>query len=220
MFVFTSTLTIYFGVTRVLNPEEIDHIFIAYIVLVGFIFSNGYAFSVSSRRLLDGKRWTKIFYMFRNSDFIETKSTVVLDFIGTLSAIIGIVALILYQATGNMRFDGFGAIAIGLSVMVITLFLIFDTRSLLIGRNASASVERKIKKIVKDEINIQKLLHLTTINIGLGRVSAILEVHLKDNLVTDEIEKTIEELELKIKKAVPEVKVIHIELRTKKSKRA
>ena len=219
MFLFTSTIIFYFGFMNFLNPEAIENIALAYIVLVIFVISNGYAFSVSSRRILDGKKCKEIINVFKNSSLVETKTTLVLDFIGTLAALIGLVALLLYKFTGDMRFDGLGAMAIGICIMSLTIFLIKDLKNLLVGKSASPDIERKIRSIISDTDEVKKVLGFYTLNIGLGRILVHAEIHLENNLVTDEIEEIVRNIEKRIKKKVPEAKQIHIEIRAKKTKK-
>jgi cation diffusion facilitator family transporter len=147
MLIFTSGLSVYFGLKEVLNPEPINNILIALIVLILFIFTNGYAFSVSSRRLLNGKSYSKLISEFKKSEFLETKIPVLLDFVGTLAAIIGLTALFLYKLTNNLIFDGLGAIAIGSTIFLITLFLLSETKTFLIGKSASQKTQEKSEEL-------------------------------------------------------------------------
>lgn len=218
MFLISSTLTFYFGLMRFLNPEPIDKIGLAYVVLFFFVISNSYAFSVSSRRLLMGEKYRNIIKVFKKSDLIETKTTTVLDFVGTSAALIGLIALVVYGITGNLKFDGIGAMGIGIVTMILALFLLIDTKSLLIGKNASEKIEKEIFETVKNSKEVNKILNLKTLNIGLGKIALDLELNLIDNLTTDDIEKVIFGIENKIKRKIPEVKKIYIEIRDKKTK--
>src|SRR5687768_8371247 len=52
MLVFAASLSFYFGLQRLLNPQEIKSIYLAYGALCISIISNGYALTLSTRRLL------------------------------------------------------------------------------------------------------------------------------------------------------------------------
>ena len=60
MFLFGGGLSFYFGLKRFLEPEEIRHIIIAFAALLVSITTNGYALSVSARRLLNGEPLKKL----------------------------------------------------------------------------------------------------------------------------------------------------------------
>lgn len=133
MFCFASTLSFYFGLQRFLHPKEIENIFIAYGALAVAASSNGYAFYISVKRILGGRRFPGILgtiMAFRSSNLIMTKNTFVLDLMGASSAIVGLIALVLYQATGEMRFDGLGAMGIGIVLAILSLDLIINMRTL------------------------------------------------------------------------------------------
>ncbi len=214
MFSVTSAAVIYFGIQQVRNPEHLDNLIFAYMALSFFIISNGYSLSLSIRRILGGKRIKDFFNIYKASNMIETKTTLTLDLIGTSSAVFGLTALILYGITGNPKFDGYGAIMIGLSLAFLTIFLLRSSRSLIVGRRASARVEEMIKNTVLSFDDVKSIPDLKTMNIGLGSVLVILDVHVTKGLTTRRIEVLIDNIKRKVKKNVKEVKFIQVEIET------
>jgi divalent metal cation (Fe/Co/Zn/Cd) transporter len=112
MLLLASTLSFYFGLQRFLQPEPIENILLAYAALLFAASSNGYAFYV--KRILDGRKLSRLARIFASSSRIMTKNTFVLDLMGMSAAMVGFIALILYQLIGEERFDGLGAMGIGL----------------------------------------------------------------------------------------------------------
>ena len=55
---------------------------------------------------------------------VETKTTFTLDLMGTSASFLGMVALGIYAVTGDLRFDGLGAMAIGLTLGIFSFSLI------------------------------------------------------------------------------------------------
>src|SRR5688572_20194398 len=108
MLVFGAGLSFYFGLQRFLKPEDISHIGLAYGTLCISIVTNGYGVSVSGRRLLDGRPLKELKEILIRSTHVETKNTLILDLTGSSAAVMGLISLILYQATGFKRFDGLG----------------------------------------------------------------------------------------------------------------
>jgi divalent metal cation (Fe/Co/Zn/Cd) transporter len=127
MLLVASTLSFYFGYQRFIQPEAIDNILIAYIALAISIVSNGYAFWLSVKRLLGKKgRVSNLVDEFNRSPLIMTKNTFVLDLMGMSAALVGFIALVLYQLLGDLRFDGLGAMGIGIVLALLSLRLIWD----------------------------------------------------------------------------------------------
>ncbi len=121
-----ASMSFYFGYQRYINPEAIDNIVIAFIALIIAAVSNGYAFFISVRRIQGSKKNKNIFESFEKSKLIMTKNTFVLDLMGMSSALTGLTALALYLLTGNYKFDGLGAMGIGVILGILSLRLIFD----------------------------------------------------------------------------------------------
>lgn len=130
MLILASSLSIYFGLKRFLNPQEIENISLAYIALTISVVSNGYAFWLSAKRILKGRSFSQVIGAFWESPLYMTKNTFVLDLMGMSAALVGLVALVLYQVSGELRFDGMGAMGIGAVLAFLSLNLVLDIRRL------------------------------------------------------------------------------------------
>lgn len=210
----TSTLSIYFGWQRLFNPIPITNIYLAFAILAVTTVTNGYALSLSVRRLLRGRSISMIKEAFTHSSKIETKITFVLDLTGTLASIFGLIALVFYKITGDLFFDGLGAIAIGNLLAVFGVILLFTIKELIIGQSASDEVEGRIKKATLTQSEVRNVLDLKTLHIGPEKLLVNAEVNLKDGLTTREIEKIMDKIKAEIKKEVPEATHIQVEVET------
>lgn len=139
MLLIAASLSFYFGLQRFLRPKEITNIYVAYGVLVVAALSNAYGFYISAKRLLDGKSVFKLVKIFNESKLIMTKNTFVLDLMGTSSAVVGLTALIFYQIFGDLRFDGVGAMCIGVVLAFLSINLIIDLKDL--AKTKSVDIE-------------------------------------------------------------------------------
>lgn len=210
----TSTLSIYFGWQRFINPLPIHSIYLAFAILGLSALTNGYALSLSARRLLKGKSVLQIRKVFVSSSLIETKTAFVLDLMGSLAAVFGFLSLVFYQVSGNLLFDGLGAMAIGGLLAIFGVILIIPIRELIIGQSASFEVESKIRRATLVQSEVKKVLGLKTLHIGSEKLLVNLEVNLKSNLTTKDIESIMDRIKESIRKEVPEVKHIQVEVET------
>lgn len=214
MLVLTATLSVWFGLQRVLHPDPIDHIWLAYGALtVGFI-TNVYALRVSIRRLRGAHVGPNVWQRFRHSSLIETKATLVLDLLGSVSALVGFMALAAYELTGYSAFDGIGSIIIGLATAVLAAMLISAVKDLLVGRSATTDIELAIRKAALEVDGVDRVLDLRTMYLGSERLLVNLEVHLRGGLETRQIEQLIDEIKRHIKRRAPIVHHIQVELET------
>lgn len=210
----TSTLSIYFGWRRLFNPTPITHLYLAFAILILTCFTNGYALSLSIKRLLNGRSILRVGEIFARSSKIETKTTFVLDLTGTLASVFGLLALVFYKKTGDLVFDGLGAIAIGGLLAVFGAVLVITVRELMIGQSASEEVEGRIRKATMIQPEVKNVLDLKTLHIGPEKLLVNAEVNLNSNLTTKEIEQIVDRIKEDIKKEVPQVKHIQVEIET------
>lgn len=214
MLTVTATLSFYHGWQHVIEAPAIANIPLALIVLVIGFFTNSYALSLSYKRLRAHEENESIWETFNDSVLVETKAAFVLDLMGTLSAIVGFIALSLYELTGNSQFDGLGAMVIGVGVAVLALLLIIDVKDLLVGRSVSGEIQDQIKATALAVKGVEKVLGLQTMYIGSEKLLVNLDVDLAPHLRTEQIEQLIEIIKSEVKTKVPSVKHIQVELQT------
>lgn len=212
MFGITSVFSIYQGYQRMLRPEPVANINIVYYVLIITMLTNFYSFTLSFKRLLGKRGLREIVSIFVNSNLVETKTVFVLDLMGASASFLSFVAMILYQFTGQMWFDGVGAVMVGVVMGMLAFSLIIEIKDLVIGVSAPLQVQNKIKNIVESIGKVHKVIDLRTMIVGNEKILVNLEVNLDDRLTTDEIEKLIDKIKLEVKKEVPSAKYIQIEL--------
>ncbi len=214
----TAGISFYLGLKRFLNPQPLQNVDLAIIVLFISILTNGYAMSLSFRRLLGKRVYKNIFKIFLHSAFIATKTAFVLDLMGTLASILGLIAILLYKISGNQRLDGLGAMLIGMVLATLAVFILKSAKDLLVGQSAPPATEDRIRSTVKALSEVKKVISLRTLHIGTGTLLVDIEINLQDGLTTDKIEILIDRIQANILKQVPEAKEVRVELETPKVK--
>jgi cation diffusion facilitator family transporter len=214
MFMGTGGLSFYFGYQQVIHPDPIRNTILA-LAMLGFGFvTNCYALSLSIKRLhrVDAKlNWWR---QLTHSSIVETKATLLIDFMGTTAAVLGLIAIGLYVLTGNAQFDGIGSMSIGASMMVASLLLIKDVRDLIVGRSVDVEVAEEITRVTESVTGIRSVLDLRTMYLGSAKLLVIIEVHVEDGLETDEIEKVVDTVKEVVTENVPQVHHIQVEIET------
>jgi len=214
MFLVLACFSFYLGLQRLINPEPIDYIFLAYAVLTISLITNGYSFSLSFRRILEGRPFWRIRQAFCQSTFLESKITFTSDLLGSLAAFFGLTALILFEVTGNLWFDGLGAMAIGLIMAFFSIWLFKNVRDFIVGVSASEEIKSQIKKTALEVPGVEEVLDLKATVIGSNRLLVNLEIHIASGLVTEDIERLIDKVKADIKAKIPSVYHIQVEPET------
>ncbi len=208
----SATLSIFFGWQRFLYPQKIQDLHLAFLVLAFTTLTNGFAFYLSLKRLLRGRNLNQVIKIFLHSSLIETKTTFILDLMGTTASILGMIALIIYKITGDFRYDGFGAILIGAMLAILAFILLMGVVDLIVGRSASMEVEDRIRLAALTIPKVNKILGLRTLHIGSEKLLVNMEVNLSSRLTTRQIENLIDKIKMKIRKEVPQAKHVQVEL--------
>lgn len=214
MLVLSATLSIHYGLDRFLHPQTLHSTNISFIVLALGFTANSYAFFLSYRRLRQNDSAQQAWRSFLYSGLIETKATFVLDLTGSIAAIFSLVALTVYAMTGDGRFDGIGAILVGLTVAAGAIFLMREIKDILVGRSALPETEAAIKASALTIEGVQKISNLRTMYIGSERLLVTLTVELDARLKAGTLEALIEDVKSQVKKDVPTVHHIHVEIET------
>lgn len=214
MFLGTGGLSLFFGVQQVLHPDPVENLPVAFLMLIFGFSTNFYAFRLSVRRLResggDGSWWREL----RHSSIIETKATLLIDGLGTTAGLLGLIALGIYGLTGNVAFDGFGSMAIGACMMIGAVILIRDVRDLIIGKAVEPQVADDIIAAASSVHGVQSVLDLRTMYMGSAKILVLIEVHLTDSLTTRQIEKITDTIKETVRKDIPQVQRIQVEIET------
>ncbi|HVS94013.1 MAG TPA: cation diffusion facilitator family transporter [Mucilaginibacter sp.] len=109
------------------------------------------------------------------------------------------------------HFDGIASMLIGVMLIVISLILVRESKSLLMGETTSRKTLRKIVKIAEADDAVMKVKRHFSMYLSPEEVILQLNTVFKDNLTTRQITDGIERITHNIKKEFPRIKQIFIE---------
>lgn len=214
MFAGTGALSVYFGYQKLMNPEAIERLWLALLMVLFGFSTNLYAFRLSFHRMReagDKKSWWRELL---SSSMVETKATFLIDFLGTTAAAIGFISLGVYALTGNGRIDGIGSLAIGVTMMCGSFILIRDVRDLIVGKAVNKEVVENIIAAAQRVRGVKEVLDLRTMYLGSAKLLVILEVHLADGFDTDTVELITDRVKEAVQKAEPLAHHVQVEIET------
>ncbi len=107
--------------------------------------------------------------------------------------------------TGDPVYDAMGSMAIGMVLILVSLFIAFHIRTLIVGRSAEPELVGVIREVIKEDERIEDLLNLITLQFG-PDVMVAAKLRLPARLTVQEAVESINRLERRIKRAVPAVR--------------
>ncbi len=213
IFAIGAGVSLYEGFSKFNHPKEVKHIHINYIVLGFAMIFEGFAWNIAFREFR--KRKGKLGYL--KAIQVSKDPTVFTVLFEDSAAMLGLIAafvgLLLTQWSGNPVYDAAASIVIGLILSFTAMLLAYESKGLLIGEAASREVVSSIHEIVSKRPEILSINEILTMHMGPEDVllNISLDFHDYDYISAGEVEKTITQLEIQIKKKHPEIARIFIE---------
>jgi cation diffusion facilitator family transporter len=125
-----------------------------------------------------------------------------------IAALVGLAlafgALSLAALTGDPVYDAIGSIAIGVVLIVVSVFIAIRIRSLLVGRSAEPRLQRIIADVINSDEAFVELFNAITIQFG-PKVMLAAKVRMAPELSVPEAVRHINALEQRIKTKAPEI---------------
>jgi cation diffusion facilitator family transporter len=212
LFFLGGVFAVYEGVHKLTSPAEEPGSQIApIIVLVISLCMEGWSFSVAFREFnkTRGKK------SLRSALFDSRDPTIPVVLLEDTGAVFGLafalIAVVVTMITGDPRFDGIGSIAIGVLLCVIGVALARDTRSLLIGEGITDEMRDKVLQVASEAPSVVQVNQLLSLHLGPDSVLLALKVRFEPELGLKELEGAINELEQRIREALPMMKKIFVE---------
>ena len=209
-------ISIYEGVQHLQHPKPIDKPLINYIVLGLAMLFEGAAWLFALREFTRAKgKWGYFEAVQRGKD---PSLFVVLfeDTAAMLGLIVAFAGIALADMTGILYFDGAASVIIGLILLGTAIWLAYETKGLLIGESANASVVRGIRSILQGYRQIEHINEVLTMHMGPDFVLANISVEFRDNETASSVESVIAEIDSTIKTQFPQIKRIFIEAEARK----
>lgn len=203
-------ISIYEGIQHLLHPAELKNPTIVYIVLGLALIFEGMAWYFALREFSRAKgKWGYIEAVQRAKD---PSVFVVLfeDSAAMLGLIVAFLGVLLTQYTGILYFDAIASIIIGLILVGTSVWLAYETKSLLIGESANSDIVKDIRVILKDNSAIDHVNEVLTMHMGPEFILVNISADFDDALSADAVETIIAVIESDIKTRHPMVKRIFI----------
>jgi cation diffusion facilitator family transporter len=198
------------GIQQLLDPTALDRPLLAIAVLVLSIATNGYAVSQSFRKLAAEEG--SIAGVFRSSRRPLVRTALLQDGLGTGSSIVGLVAVTVSVVTGWEVLDGLGAIAIAGLMAIAAVTLVVRAQSLITGRAVDDAELEAIRSSVLSVPAVVAINRLAAVYSGSADILVELDLDLADELQTADIEQALDDIQLRIRTAVPEARAVRVDL--------
>ena len=202
--------SIYEGWHKLHNPEVLKHVWVALLVLAFGVVLESFSLLGALKEIKKIRKGKTLSTWFKNTRNAELVVILGEDTGAILGLIIAFVFVLISGITGDPVYDALGSISIGIILIIISIFIGWRIKALIIGRSAEPDLVELIDSIIKEDDSIEKLLNTITMQFGPDIMLAA-KLKMKTGLSIEETVKQINELEDEIQRQVPTVKWCFIE---------
>jgi cation diffusion facilitator family transporter len=196
------------------KPAQMEHPAVAIGVLLVSVALEGASWIAATRQVnsLRGEQGL--------ISFIEdSKSTeIIVVWMEDTGALIGLafalLGIILALVTGNPFWDVYSTFGIGVLLIVIAFFVARETKSLLIGEAASKEAQAIVRKEVLQTEGVESLMSMRSMQLGEDEFLVALKMAWQRGLAVEEVARRTNDMEARIRAAIPRARYIFVEADT------
>ncbi|AKH98592.1 cation diffusion facilitator family transporter [Halanaeroarchaeum sulfurireducens] len=200
--------------TITLASVTVPAVYVNYVVLLGGMAFEGYAFKKAYRAMVvDIRRhdWSGFREAFRKTSNVTTLTAFTEDAIALTGLTLAFLGVLGTQITGNHLFDATAAFLIGLMLMGFAVALAWETKRLLLGESLPEIEERALRRIVADWDGVTGVVDFRTVYFGPEEVIVTADIEFEPDFDTESMDEVITAIEDEIRDSNPSVSKVYIE---------
>jgi len=211
LFTLGGLFALYEGIQKLRDPHEIESATVAFVILTLAIIVEAFSFRTAIKESLHVKGKESWWQFIRRSKTPELPVVLLEDLGALVGLVFAVCGLGAAEITDNPRFDAVGSIAIGTLLVVIAVILVIEMKGLLIGEGASPAALTSIKQAMESTDRVRRVIHLKTQHIGPDELLVGAKLSFDSTLDLPALAEAINEVEHRVREAVPAARVIYIE---------
>src|SRR4051812_36069672 len=214
VFALGAGVSIYVGVTHILDPEPMRNVLVNYVVLaLAFVFE-GASWVVAFRQFVLAKGEQGFFQAFRRSKDPPSFMVLFEDSAALLGIVIAAVGTVAATSLNMPTLDGVASILIGLLLAAVATLLARESKSLLIGEPAERDLVRAIGQEVAGVRGVVRVNGVLTSYLSPNQIVLSLNIEFDDALRVPELEDVVLEIERQVRTKHPDVTSLFVKPQT------
>jgi cation diffusion facilitator family transporter len=201
----------YEGISRLLEPEPLEHPTWNYAVLLVAFLSDGYSWTVAFRQLRASRKEPNILRAAQASKDPSTFAIWFEDSAALLGVVLAFLGVLLSHLLDSPYPDGIASLLIGLTMAGTAILLAYESKKLLIGESADPEMIAGIREIVEGDDAVAHCGPPLTMHLAPDDILLNLDIHFRDDLPAEAIIESVDRLEHRIRSKYKEIRRIFLE---------
>lgn len=211
LFLVGGVFALYEGSHKVQHADDVGDTRIAIAVLVVAIILEAFSFRTALREANKERGNRSLFAFVRDARQPELPVILLEDAGALLGLLFAFVGVGMATVTGDARWDGLGAIAVGALLVCIAVFLAVEMSSMLVGEAALPSEERAITEALLGSALVDRVIHLRTLHVGPDELLVAAKIAVTHTATAADIARGIDDAERALRARVPSAKYVFLE---------
>lgn len=207
-------MSIYEGITHLLNPSPLEDPTWSYIVLGIAVVFEGFSWRVAWHEFLPYKGKQSIWQAIRNSKDPTIFTVLFEDSAALLGLAVAFLGVFLGHTFHNPYLDGTASIVIGLILALVAVVLAYESKGLLVGEGANTRIVNNVRDLAKTDPAVKEVMRVLTLHFSPHEILLNLEIQFQKNLSAQEVALAVDRMEKKIRSQLPDIKLIFIEAKS------
>lgn len=211
VFALGSGFAFYEGIHKIRDPHEVHFSWLNYIVLFLAIGFESIALRMALKEFNALRGDLSVMEAVRRSKDPTVITVLFEDSAAMLGLAIALIGITIAYITGDPFFDAAATIGIAIVLAITALVLAIETKGLLTGEAASPQLVREIRMMAAQQPGVERINELLTVHFGPNEVLVTMSVEFKDDLGTEDIERTVSQIEQTLRDKHAMVRRVFIE---------
>jgi len=202
LFLVGGVFSLYEGLHKIQHPEELNDPIVAFVVLGVAIVLEGLSLRTAFREANRSRGRRSVFGFVRHTRNPELPVILLEDTGAVIGLAFATFGVTMATITGNGRWDGVGAAAVGVLLIIIALFLAAEVSSLLTGEGALPEQVVAITHALSDTDGVDRVIHMRTLHLGPDDLLVAAKIAVTATDRADEVAAIIDRAERSVRAAL------------------
>ncbi len=211
LFLVGGLFSLYEGFHKFQHPEDLSDAWIAFLVLGVAIVLEGLSFRTALREANRSRGKRSLFRFLREARQPELPVILLEDLGALMGLVFALFGVSMAVVTGDGRWDGLGAMAVGTLLVVIAVFLAFEMAAMLVGESALPEETAAIRAALASSPLVDRVIHVRTLHVGPDELLVGAKIAIGKSDTGEEIAAGIDDAEARLRAAVPSAVYIFLE---------
>jgi len=201
----------YEGILHVLSPKPARDAFWSYLVLGASLVFESASFAIAFREFRPSVRGRPFWTAVRDSKDPTHFTVLAEDAAAVIGLVLALVGVFLADLLHEPVWDAVASIAIGVLLAGVAVFLVIESKGLLVGEAVDQETLTSIRGVLDADPAVARVVRLLTMQLGPDQALLNLNVSFASGVSAQELPAVIDRLEQRIVSACPMVRYVLIE---------